>query len=56
MSRRPTPEKPQAVRFTEAACQSGAGENEAAFKAKRAPIARRKLKEDGPGPTKDAEP
>jgi len=46
---------PQRQRFTEAACQLGADEDEAAFKAKLAQIARQKPKGDVPEPPKDSD-
>ena len=51
--RLPSKELPQAERFIEAARQLGADEDEAAFKAKLAQIARQKPKEDVPEPDKN---
>ena len=54
-SRANRPLKSQSERFVDVACQLGADEDEAAFKAKLAQIARQKPKGDVPEPPKDGE-
>ncbi len=56
MSNKRSPDGEQSARFIEAARQLGADEDEAAFKAKLAQIARQKPKGDVPEPLKDNSP